>query len=80
MTIQIGILLALLAGLLLGIGSAAVGGAWVDRAIAVAEPIGAMWLNALRMTIIPLVVSLLITGIAASAEAARAGRLARKAR
>ena len=41
-----------------------------------AEPIGGMWLNALRMTIVPLVVSLLITGVAASAEAARAGRLA----
>ena len=74
-----GILLALIAGLLLGIGSAAVGGAWVERAVAIVEPIGALWLNALRMTIIPLVVSLVITGIAASAEAARASRLAGRA-
>ena len=74
-----GILLALIAGLLLGIGSVSVGGGWVDRAIAVVEPIGALWLNALRMTIIPLVVSLVITGIAASAEAARASRLAGRA-
>jgi Na+/H+-dicarboxylate symporter len=35
-----------------------------------------MWLNALRMTIVPLVVSLLVTGIAASAVAARASKLA----
>ena len=74
-----GILLALVAGLLLGIASAALGGGWVERAIAIAEPIGALWLNALRMTIIPLVVSLVITGIAASAEAARASRLAARA-
>src|SRR4029453_12531543 len=52
---------------------------WIDRTISVAEPVGAMWVNALRMTIVPLVVALLITGIAASAEAARAGRLATRA-
>ena len=74
-----GILLALIAGLLLGIGSAAVGGGWVERAIAIVEPVGALWLSALQMTIIPLVVSLVITGIAASAEAARASRLAGRA-
>jgi len=73
------ILLALLVGLLAGIASVAAGGAWVEGAIAAAEPIGGLWLNALRMTIVPLVVSLLITGIAASAKAARAGRLAGRA-
>ncbi|HEX8639985.1 MAG TPA: dicarboxylate/amino acid:cation symporter [Allosphingosinicella sp.] len=73
------ILLALVLGLGAGIASVAAGGAWVEGAIAVAEPVGGMWLNALRMTIVPLVVSLLITGIAATAEAARAGRLATRA-
>jgi Na+/H+-dicarboxylate symporter len=70
------ILIALVAGLLLGIASVALGPVFVERTTAVAEPIGGMWLNALRMTIVPLVVSLLITGVAATAEAARAGRLA----
>jgi Na+/H+-dicarboxylate symporter len=70
------ILLALVAGLLAGIGSVAAQLTWTPRIIAVAEPIGGMWLNALQMTIVPLVVALLITGIAASAEAARASRLA----
>lgn len=73
------ILLALVLGLGAGIASIAVNGAWVERAILIAEPIGGMWLNALRMTIVPLVVSLLVTGIAASAEAARAGKLASRA-
>ena len=73
------ILLALVVGLLLGLASAATGGAWVERVIAIAEPIGGLWLNALQMTIVPLVVSLLITGIAASAAAARASRLAGRA-
>ncbi|MEI9850587.1 MAG: dicarboxylate/amino acid:cation symporter [Sphingomonas sp.] len=43
------------------------------------EPVGNAWLNALRMTIVPLVVALLVTGIAATAEAARAGRVAGRA-
>ncbi len=73
------ILLALVLGLGAGIASIATGGAWVERAILVFEPIGGMWLNALRMTIVPLVDSLLVTGIAASAEAARAGKLASRA-
>jgi len=73
------ILLALVVGLTLGILAAASGGSWVEGSIAAAEPVGGMWLNALRMTIVPLVVSLLIVGIAESAEAARASRLAGRA-
>jgi proton glutamate symport protein len=73
------ILLALALGLALGIVSAWTKGAWVDNAVLVANPIGGLWLDALRMTIIPLIVALLITGIAASAEAARASRLAGRA-
>lgn len=73
------ILIALIVGLAAGIAAVASGGAWVDRSVALAEPIGGMWLNALRMTIVPLVVSLLVTGIAASAAAARANKLAWRA-
>ena len=73
------ILAALVLGLLAGIAAVAIGGAWVEESIGIAEPIGGLWLNALRMTIVPLVVSLLVTGIAASAAAARASRLATRA-
>lgn len=73
------ILLALVAGIAAGIALAA----WrPDAAIAgtsVAQPIGTMWLNALRMTIVPLVVALLVTGVAATARAARASKLAGRA-
>ena len=37
---------------------------------------GSLWLNGLRMTVVPLVVALLVTGIVKSAEAARAGPMA----
>jgi Na+/H+-dicarboxylate symporter len=63
-------LAALLAGLALG----ALAGA--PQPVAVASFIGALWLNALKMTVIPLVVTLLVVGIAKSSEAAAAGRIA----
>ena len=40
--------------------------------------VGGLWLNALKMTVIPLIVALLVTGIAQGAEAAR-GRADRRA-
>jgi len=72
-------LTALVAGLLLGILGARFAAGWAEAAVGIAAPVGTLWLNALQMTIVPLVVALLITGIAASAEAARAGRLATRA-
>jgi Na+/H+-dicarboxylate symporter len=44
--------------------------------IQVASIVGALWLNALKMTVIPLIVALLVSGIARTAEAARGGRIA----
>ena len=41
-------------------------------------PIGSMWVSAIRMTVIPLVVSLLITGIASAADVKSIGRLGRR--
>ncbi|RIA37920.1 Na+/H+-dicarboxylate symporter [Hephaestia caeni] len=73
------ILLALAIGLAAGIALAAIRPARVPGAIAIAQPIGTAWLNGLQMTIVPLVVALIVTGIAASAEAARAGRLTARA-
>jgi proton glutamate symport protein len=73
------ILLALFVGLAIGVGMAAWTPAWADAGAGVAQPIGTMWLNALRMTIVPLVVALLVTGVAATAKAARASRLAGRA-
>ncbi|AUW56721.1 sodium:dicarboxylate symporter [Sphingobium sp. SCG-1] len=67
------ILFALIVGIAVGIGGARMG--W-SGAAAIAEPIGNLWLDSLRMTVVPLVVSLLITGIARAADSARGGKLA----
>ncbi|MBL0115565.1 MAG: cation:dicarboxylase symporter family transporter [Sphingomonadales bacterium] len=66
------ILIALVGGILLGVVAG-------TRFVDVADVIGTLWLNGLRMTVVPLVVALLITGIAQTAYAARAGRLAGRA-
>ncbi|MFA6117649.1 MAG: cation:dicarboxylase symporter family transporter [Sphingomonas sp.] len=73
------ILLALVVGLAIGIGIAAWAPSAANAGIVIAQPVGTAWLNALQMTIVPLVVSLLVTGVAATAEAARAGRVASRA-
>jgi Na+/H+-dicarboxylate symporter len=73
------ILMALVAGLLLGIAVAGSGAAGNDAALTIGETIGGLWLQALQMTIVPLLVSLLITGISANADAARAGGITARA-
>ncbi|WP_338425298.1 dicarboxylate/amino acid:cation symporter [Sphingopyxis kveilinensis] len=73
------ILSALVAGMLLGIAIDLVAPDAGTASLPFVEPVGLLWLNALKMTIVPLVVALLITGITATADAARAGRLAFRA-
>ena len=48
-------------------------------AAGVVEAFGGLWLNALSMTVVPLVVSLLITGIASVADATKTGGLVARA-
>lgn len=73
------ILIALVAGLLLGVAAARAGAAGLPVLLTLGETVGGLWLDSLRMTIVPLLVALLVTGIAANAEAARAGGIAARA-
>ncbi|MBW8783424.1 MAG: cation:dicarboxylase symporter family transporter [Novosphingobium sp.] len=67
-------------GLALGIGLGLLAGGRAGFApvIAVVAPVGTLWLRALQMTIIPLVSALLVIGVVQTAEAAAAGRIARR--
>ncbi len=69
------ILTSLIAGILLGISIAE----RADWMVETASVIGTMWLNGLRMTIIPLVVSILIVGVVQAAAMARAGQMTTRA-
>ncbi len=70
------ILSSLIAGMLLGILLDMAAPTAGTASLPYVETVGLLWLKALTMTIIPLIVALLITGITATADAARAGTLA----
>jgi proton glutamate symport protein len=70
------ILASLIVGLLLGVLAGKSGDGWREPLIHTASVVGGLWLDALKMTVIPLIVALLVTGIVGGADAARAGGLA----
>jgi proton glutamate symport protein len=73
------ILIALVVGLGIGIALANYAPGTGAVMLLFTKRIGGAWLHGLQMVIVPLVVALLVIGIAASAEAARAGRIAARA-
>jgi Na+/H+-dicarboxylate symporter len=73
------VLLALIAGLVLGVVAAATGSGSLLAIATGVEPVGTLWTNAVRMTVIPLVVALIVTGVAATADPRRLGRLGARA-
>ncbi len=72
------VLVGLVAGLVIGVILSVIQHPVSLGAVAVIEPIGALWVNAIRMTVVPLVVSLLVTGVA-STSARRAGSIGGRA-
>ena len=71
---------ALLAGFAAGAAMRAVAPASLTTGVlAVADPLGSMWVNAIRMTVVPLVMSLLITGVTRSRSTGDVGRLGARA-
>lgn len=71
--------IALVSGLGTGIALRATELDAVPTIVSVAGTIGTLWVNAIRMTVIPLIVSLLIVGIASPARAGDAGPLGARA-
>ena len=75
MSFTLQVLIGLVVGLAAGIGVAAAGeGAW-QRLPGLVEPFGLLFVNAIRMTVIPLVTSGLIVGVAGMRDARAVGRL-----
>jgi proton glutamate symport protein len=70
------ILAALGAGLVFGVAAAGLGDGWRDPAVRWAGTIGGVWLDALKVTVIPLIIALLVTGIVGGHRAASGSRVA----
>ncbi len=69
------VLVALVAAIVLGLIVSASHSASMLAAADFVAPIGTIWVNAIRMTVIPLVVALIITGVASARDVAGIGRM-----
>src|SRR5215204_2689485 len=69
------VLVALGAAVGIGAAIAATGNGQALRLADAMAPIGSLWVNAIRMTVIPLIVSLIITGIASAVDVTSVGRI-----
>ena len=73
------ILLGLAAGAVIGLLLAAFDAALATHVADFVQPIGRLWLNALQMTVVPLVLALVVVGVNTASDAAASGRTARRA-
>ena len=75
--VLLGLGLGLSVGLVIAALAPTADSGWM-RIVTVIEPIGTLWVNAIRMTVIPLIVPLLIVGVVESGDTRRIGSLALK--
>jgi proton glutamate symport protein len=73
------VLVALIAGITIGLLLSTSQSPYAVTAVSIVEPVGTLFINAIRMTVIPLVFSLLIVGIASSADPRVIARLGGRA-
>lgn len=69
------VLLALVGGIAIGALLESNAGEAVVKSVARVEMVGTIWINAIRMTVIPLVAALTITAVATSGDAGQLGKL-----
>lgn len=79
MSLTTRVLIALVVGLAGGVAIATSGSPALTRAALSVEPLGTLWINAIRMTVIPLVLGSLIVGITGAPNAKSIGRVGRGA-
>ncbi|HET6551914.1 MAG TPA: dicarboxylate/amino acid:cation symporter [Dyella sp.] len=73
--VLIGLALGAMGGLALAAWNAPVAAQVADAV----QPFGRLWLNALQMTVVPLVFALVVVGVNTATDAAASGRIARRA-
>ena len=69
------VLTGLVLGLAIGIGVSLTNAPWAQHIPVAIEPVGILFINAIRMTVIPLVVASLVVGVAGTRDARTVGRL-----
>jgi Na+/H+-dicarboxylate symporter len=73
--LHLAIAAGLLLGLIVGLGAAATGNDWLLALAKGSAPFGAIFMNAIRMVVIPLIVTVIFTSIARLGDARKLGRI-----
>lgn len=79
MSLTTKVLIALALGLALGVGISIADSPALDRLVPLIEPLGTLWINAIRMTVVPLVVGSIIVGVTSAPDARTIGRIGSRA-
>ncbi len=79
MSLTTRVLIALSVGLAAGVAISVSGSPGLQAAVGYVAPLGTLWINAIRMTVIPLVVGSLIAGVASVPSPRTLGRLGSRA-
>lgn len=79
MSLTTKVLIALAAGLALGIAISASDAPALKALVPIIEPVGTLWINAIRMTVIPLVVGSIIVGVTSAPDPQTIGRIGGRA-
>lgn len=79
MSLTTKVLLALALGLGAGIALSIVQGPVLATVVPLVEPVGTLWINAIRMTVVPLVVGSIIVGVTSAPDARTIGRIGTRA-
>ena len=79
MSLTARVLIALILGLAIGIAASVSGSETLLAVARGVEPVGTLWINAIRMTVIPLIVSSLVAGVAAAPDPGAVGRIGGRA-
>ena len=79
MTLAIRVLIGLVAGFLFGLAVSSNASPAAALAVGILTPLGTIFVNLIRMTVIPLVVSLLVASVGASAGSTGLGRIGLRA-
>lgn len=75
MSFALRVLIGLIAGLAVGLAVSLSSSPLLQRLPTLVEPVGTLFINAIRMTVIPLVVASLVVGVAGARDARTVGRL-----
>ncbi len=67
--------IGLVLGLLVGLGASATGSAWLHALAEGSAPLGTLFINAIRMVVIPLIVTVIFTSIARLGDPRKLGRI-----